>query len=168
MTRSRRTRPVGSTGGLTTHCSFCGRPHAEAARVVAGPGVYICDACVDLCNQIIATSPPSREGDAKPVHRGPDPRTDEYLSGMSDEDMLAMLPRQALTVEQAERDLRAWVRLLRDRGVTWARIGEALGVSRQAAWDRFAADIATGAATDTPADPDIATDIPAGADAPAN
>ncbi|HUR01575.1 MAG TPA: ClpX C4-type zinc finger protein [Nonomuraea sp.] len=144
MTRSRRTRPVGSTGGLMTRCSFCGKPHAEAGRVVAGPGVYICDACVELCNQVIAATPPPAEGDPQRVHRGPDPRTDEYLTGISDEDMLAMLPRQAFTVEQAERDLRAWVRLLRDRGVTWARIGEALGVSRQAAWDRFAADVADG------------------------
>jgi hypothetical protein len=108
--------------------------------VVAGPGVYICDVCVDLAAQIIASSPPGSGDAPRPVHRGPDPRTDAYLAGMSDDDMPAVLPRQALTVEQAERDLRAWVRLLRERGVTWARIGTALGVSRQAAWDRFAAD----------------------------
>ncbi len=112
--------------------------------MVAGPGVYICDACVELCRLVIADTPPRADGAPQRVHRGPDPRTDEYLVSMSDEDMLTMLPRQALTVEQAERDLRAWVRLLRDRGVTWARIGEALGVSRQAAWDRFAADVADG------------------------
>ncbi|GAA3160365.1 hypothetical protein GCM10020001_100650 [Nonomuraea salmonea] len=118
---------MGAADGLPTRCSFCGKPYAEAARVVAGPGVYICDACVDLAAQIIA-GPPADSGDAPPpVHRGPDPRTDAYLTTMSDDDMLAMLPRQALTVEQAERDLRAWVRLLRERGVTWARIGEALG-----------------------------------------
>ncbi|TYB54593.1 hypothetical protein FXF51_47425 [Nonomuraea sp. PA05] len=127
---------------MATRCSFCGKPYAEAGRVVAGPGVYICEACVELCNHVIAGSPPPRDGGPEQVHRGPDPRTDEYLVTMSDEDMLAMLPRQVLTVEQAERDLRAWVRLLRDRGVTWARIGRALGVSRQAAWDRFAADVA--------------------------
>ncbi|WP_225878548.1 ClpX C4-type zinc finger protein [Spongiactinospora rosea] len=144
MTRSRRTRPVGSAGTLMTHCSFCGTPYAEAGRVVAGPGVYICDACVELCRQVIADTPPRPDGAPPRVHRGPDPRTDEYLTGMSDADMLAMLPRQARTVDQAERDLRAWVRLLRDRGVTWARIGEALGVTRQAAWDRFAADVADG------------------------
>lgn len=125
---------------MPTRCSFCGEPYAEAVRVVAGPGVYICDVCVDLAAQIIASSPPGSGDAPRPVHRGPDPRTDAYLAGMSDDDMPAVLPRQALTVEQAERDLRAWVRLLRERGVTWARIGTALGVSRQAAWDRFAAD----------------------------
>ncbi|WP_406674981.1 ClpX C4-type zinc finger protein [Nonomuraea sp. N2-4H] len=140
MTRSRRTRPAGPADGMPTRCSFCGEPYAEAVRVVAGPGVYICDVCVDLAAQIIASSPPGSGDAPRLVHRGPDPRTDAYLAGMSDDDMPAVLPRQALTVEQAERDLRAWVRLLRERGVTWARIGTALGVSRQAAWDRFAAD----------------------------
>jgi ClpX C4-type zinc finger len=31
------------------HCSFCGKPHTEVAKLVAGPGVYICDGCVELC-----------------------------------------------------------------------------------------------------------------------
>jgi ATP-dependent protease Clp ATPase subunit len=48
---------VGAADGLPTRCSFCGKPYAEAARVVAGPGVYICDACVDLAAQIIAGPP---------------------------------------------------------------------------------------------------------------
>jgi ClpX C4-type zinc finger len=34
-------------------CSFCGKAQREVKRLVAGPGVYICDACVDLCNEII-------------------------------------------------------------------------------------------------------------------
>ncbi|RSM97056.1 hypothetical protein DMB42_46665 [Nonomuraea sp. WAC 01424] len=126
---------------VATRCSFCGKPHEEARKVVAGPGVYICDSCVELCHEIIAGELQKAEGDrTASVHWGPDP-TDQYVSGMSDEDVLAALPRQALTVEQAERDLRAWVGILRDREVTWARIGEALGITRQAAWDRFAADV---------------------------
>ncbi|GGS66167.1 hypothetical protein GCM10010176_005870 [Nonomuraea spiralis] len=114
--------------------------------MVAGPGVYICDSCVELCHEIIAGELQKAEGDTAEgdrtasVHWGPDP-TDQYVSGTSDEDVLAALPRQALTVAQAERDLRAWVGILRDREVTWARIGEALGITRQAAWDRFAADV---------------------------
>lgn len=36
-----------------TMCSFCGKSHAEVAKLVAGPGVYICDSCVDICKKII-------------------------------------------------------------------------------------------------------------------
>jgi ClpX C4-type zinc finger len=35
-------------------CSFCGKSQEKVARLVAGPGVYICNECVGLCNQIIA------------------------------------------------------------------------------------------------------------------
>lgn len=35
-------------------CSFCGKSEKEVDKLVAGPGVYICDACVELCNQVIA------------------------------------------------------------------------------------------------------------------
>ena len=34
-------------------CSFCGKPQESVKKIVAGPGVYICDECVDLCNSII-------------------------------------------------------------------------------------------------------------------
>ena len=34
-------------------CSFCNKSQSEIAKLVAGPGVYICNECVDLCNQII-------------------------------------------------------------------------------------------------------------------
>jgi ATP-dependent Clp protease ATP-binding subunit ClpX len=35
-------------------CSFCGKGHAEVKKLIAGPAVYICNECVDLCNEIIA------------------------------------------------------------------------------------------------------------------
>lgn len=35
-------------------CSFCGKGHAEVKKLIAGPTVYICNECVDLCNEIIA------------------------------------------------------------------------------------------------------------------
>ena len=34
-------------------CSFCGKPQEKVRRLIAGPGVYICDECVDLCNDIL-------------------------------------------------------------------------------------------------------------------
>ena len=34
-------------------CSFCGKPERSAGKLIAGPGVYICDACVGLCGEIL-------------------------------------------------------------------------------------------------------------------
>jgi len=34
-------------------CSFCGKSQKQVRKLIAGPGVYICDECVDLCNEII-------------------------------------------------------------------------------------------------------------------
>ena len=36
------------------HCSFCGKNQNEVAKLIAGPSVFICDECVDLCNEIIS------------------------------------------------------------------------------------------------------------------
>lgn len=35
------------------HCSFCGKEQGEVAKLIAGPQVYICDECIDLCNEIV-------------------------------------------------------------------------------------------------------------------
>ena len=35
------------------HCSFCGKSQDEVKKLIAGPSVYICNECVDLCNDII-------------------------------------------------------------------------------------------------------------------
>jgi ATP-dependent Clp protease ATP-binding subunit ClpX len=37
----------------TLHCSFCGKSQKEVKKLIAGPGVYICDECIELCNDII-------------------------------------------------------------------------------------------------------------------
>ncbi|HWX45136.1 MAG TPA: ClpX C4-type zinc finger protein [Solirubrobacteraceae bacterium] len=34
-------------------CSFCGKSHRQVGKVIAGPGVYICDECIDLCVEIL-------------------------------------------------------------------------------------------------------------------
>ncbi len=41
------------TVGGNLHCSFCGKSQSEVKKLIAGPTVYICDECVDLCNEII-------------------------------------------------------------------------------------------------------------------
>jgi hypothetical protein len=53
-------------------CSFCGKPKDQVRRLIAGPGVYICNACVALCNEIIAQdehTPPAAQG-AEPGRTG--------------------------------------------------------------------------------------------------
>ena len=47
-----RVARVGETGDLLK-CSFCGKSQKQVKKLIAGPGVYICDECIDLCNEII-------------------------------------------------------------------------------------------------------------------
>lgn len=49
--RKRRHSPKWADGSL--RCSFCGKTGSEAGRLIAGPGVYICNDCVGLCNEIL-------------------------------------------------------------------------------------------------------------------
>ena len=116
---------------LQVNCSFCTKPSSAVAKVIAGPGVYICNECVQLCNDILeqeqqASSPgtqlPARE------------------EAMTDEEILALLPRIASVSEQTDASLQRLVTVLRGRGVTWARIGAALQITRQSAWERFSGE----------------------------
>ena len=54
-------------GGDLLKCSFCGHTQKQVKKLIAGPGVYICDECIDLCNEIIeeefAESPEVASGD---------------------------------------------------------------------------------------------------------
>jgi ATP-dependent Clp protease ATP-binding subunit ClpX len=60
-------------------CSFCGKSQEQVRKLIAGPGVYICDECVDLCNEILdeelfesggpQPTPPTSRRDAPPVDR---------------------------------------------------------------------------------------------------
>ena len=43
----------GDDGGKLLYCSFCGKSQHEVRKLIAGPSVFICDECVDLCNDII-------------------------------------------------------------------------------------------------------------------
>ncbi|MFF0311986.1 ClpX C4-type zinc finger protein [Streptosporangium sp. NPDC004379] len=111
------------------HCSFCAKPKSDVDKVVAGPGVYICNECVGLCNIILDTP-------AEPSEEAEIPWPDR----MTDEQILEFLPRVATVSAQVDESLQVWVGRLRDRGVTWARIGAALGMTRQSAWERFSGE----------------------------
>jgi ATP-dependent Clp protease ATP-binding subunit ClpX len=69
-----------------TLCSFCGKSQAEVKKIIAGPGVYICDSCVNVCKTIIDREVKQPAVDAKPAIRLTKPaeikRTlDEYVIG---------------------------------------------------------------------------------------
>lgn len=107
-------------------CTFCGKLHTEVNKLVAGPGVYICDECVTLCVQVIGEAT-----DAAP------PSLPEWAT-LTDDELLQRIPLIASSAANIEAGLRDRIRELRDRGVSWARIGAALGMTRQSAWERFA------------------------------
>lgn len=121
--------PAPSLADQDIRCSFCGKPKTEVTKLIAGAGVYICDQCVQLCNSILGMP-----ADPPDVERIPWPDT------MTDEEILEFLPRVASVGAQIEADMKVWVGRLRDRGVTWARIGGALGMTRQSAWERFSGE----------------------------
>jgi ATP-dependent Clp protease ATP-binding subunit ClpX len=51
-------------------CSFCGKSQEQVRKLIAGPGVYICDECIDLCNEILdeelVSSPAANTGRSAP------------------------------------------------------------------------------------------------------
>ena len=44
---------ISSSAEKMLYCSFCGKSQNEVKKLIAGPSVYICDECIDLCNDII-------------------------------------------------------------------------------------------------------------------
>ena len=55
----------GASSEKTLYCSFCGKSQHEVKKLIAGPSVFICDECIDLCNDIIRDELPAGEGGEK-------------------------------------------------------------------------------------------------------
>jgi hypothetical protein len=107
-------------------CSFCGKRGTAETRYAGGLGALMCTDCLESYGAELAAP-----GNAS-----------QKVIGWSEEDlsnaeMLARLPLVSGTAGQVDRYLRAWVGLIRERHISYAEIGKALGVSRQAAWERF-------------------------------
>ncbi len=117
----------------TMACSFCLKSPGQVDKMVAGPGVFICNECIGLCNDILA-----QEGANK---REPtDYSVATWQQRLSDEELLSTMPKIQAAAAQVQQHLTAWVRQARERGITWTRIGEALGMTRQSAWERFSGE----------------------------
>jgi ATP-dependent Clp protease ATP-binding subunit ClpX len=110
----------------TLYCSFCGKSQHDVKKLIAGPAVFICDACVGLCNKIIAETP-DPDASAKL----------EWPENVPSENLLGLLKAQEKTFEEVAARLQKSVDILRKREVSWQQIGETMGISRQAAWERF-------------------------------
>ncbi len=117
-------KPGPYASGGPFHCSFCLKSQHEVKKLVAGPGfIFICDACVGLCNDWMADRPPK----VAPFK----------LEDIPSDRLLARLKPIEQTLQGMGNQLQTVVEALRKREVSWAQIGEALGVSRQSAWERF-------------------------------
>jgi hypothetical protein len=110
-------------------CSFCGKAQTEVKTLVSGPGVFICDECVQLCQSIIAKNAATQSPQEKPSPLLPDNAPTENL--------LQTLRGYNGAFESIDRGMQDIVDILREREVSWATIGQTLAVSRQAAWKRF-------------------------------
>jgi hypothetical protein len=107
------------------YCSFCLKGDFEVKKLCAGHGrIFICDGCVEDCRAYLAGRTPKSWGH-KPVAEQPSER------------LLALLRPIEETVQGKSNQLQSVVETLRAREVSWAKIGEALGISRQSAWERF-------------------------------
>ena len=78
-------KSAGSDSKNTLYCSFCGKSQHEVRKLIAGPTVFICDECVDLCNDIIREEVQESGGNAQQDHL-PVPQEikailDEYVIG---------------------------------------------------------------------------------------
>ena len=68
-------------------CSFCGKSQRQVRKLIAGPGVYICDECIELCNEIIAeefSGPEVLKDDDLPKPREINRILNEYVIGLED------------------------------------------------------------------------------------
>ena len=75
----------GEDSGKLLYCSFCGKSQHEVRKLIAGPSVFICDECVELCNDIIreevAETGKPTENDRLPVPREINAILDQYVIG---------------------------------------------------------------------------------------
>jgi hypothetical protein len=115
-------------GGVQTkilYCSFCFKSQHQVKKLIAGPAaIFICDECVGLCDEYVAGRVPT-QSKAPSEQELPTERLLQRLQPIED------------TLQGKGNQLQWVVDVLRSREVSWAVIGAALGISRQAAWERF-------------------------------
>ncbi|GAA3993680.1 ATP-dependent Clp protease ATP-binding subunit ClpX [Comamonas faecalis] len=85
----------GSSSEKTLYCSFCGKSQHEVKKLIAGPSVFICDECIDLCNEIIRDELPAETQQAA---RGDLPTPAEIKSNLDNYVIGQEGPKRTLAV----------------------------------------------------------------------
>jgi hypothetical protein len=106
-------------------CSFCGLVGTSETRFAGGLGAMMCADCLGFYHATFES-----EEASEAISRPP-------WNDMNDTELLSKLPLIAASAEQVNQFMGDWIELIRERKLSWAAIGEAMGVSRQAAWERF-------------------------------
>src|SRR5512133_3457262 len=86
----------GSSSEKTLYCSFCGKSQHEVKKLIAGPSVFICDECIDLCNEIIRDELPT--GDETREARGDLPTPSEIKANLDNYVIGQETAKRALSV----------------------------------------------------------------------
>src|SRR4026208_1419098 len=70
----------GASSEKVLYCSFCGKSQHEVKKLIGGPSVFICDECIELCNDIIRDEVPAEAADAKAAKSDPPTQTKSKTS----------------------------------------------------------------------------------------
>jgi hypothetical protein len=122
--RTRNKESPMSDTEILISCSFCSKTNKMVKKLIAGPGVYICDDCIRLCNEILVG-----EG----VENEPAPSLDDSPI----ERLLSILGEMANTTRSMEANLTRWAKRLHARGASVNAIARAVGVPDDQARQRF-------------------------------
>ena len=124
-------------------CSFCGVRGSADTRFAGGLGALMCTDCLESFSAAFA-APENSGRQAIGWH----------FDDLRDGELLDRLPLISATDAQVDRHLRDSVGQIRARHISYAEIGKALGVSRQAAWERFSRVVDDADTDDDEADAD--------------
>jgi len=109
-----------------TQCSFCGKPHAEVKKLIAGPGVFICDNCITLCKSVLDKE---LSADSR--------KTASKFSPFKPHEIKAHLDRHCVGQDHAKKTLAVAVhnhfkRIMQNPPVEAERGGDEIGAARHA------------------------------------
>lgn len=107
-------RDDGKDNGKLLYCSFCGKSQHEVRKLIAGPSVFICDECVELCNDIIREEVEEKHASSGATEqiKLPTPKEileilDQYVVGQSEPKKVLAVAKKAMKRKTGARGLRS-------------------------------------------------------------